>query len=109
MPTRQRRPSKLKQFFITLILVAFLAYMGFSAISGKYGTNNRKLIIDDIKQLEVKTALLQTEIEEYKKKIALFDPQKLDPDILSERALELLLMVQENDRIIILDEEQINQ
>ena len=104
MPTRHKRPSIIKQLSISALLLAFLAYMGFSAISGKYGTNNKKKLLADIVQLEAESAEMDKEIADYKKRIALFDPAQLDPDILSERARELLSMAHKKDRIIIIDD-----
>ncbi len=102
MPTRQKRPSKIKQLGISVLLFGFLSYMGLSAVSGNFGTQNRKVMISQIEQLEVKNSNLQIEITNIKKKIALLDPKKLDPDILSERARSMLFMTHVDDRIVIL-------
>ncbi len=80
--------------------------MGQSAISGKYGMKNREILLAQIEQMQESSKKTQQEIEEYKKRIALFDPQKLDPDILTQRARELLGMAHENDRIIIVPIEE---
>ena len=102
MPTRQKRPSIIKQLGITIMLGGFLFYMGYSAISGKYGTESREIMFEQIEQLELQSASLEVEIENHKQNIALLDPEKLDPDILSELARSLLAMSNEDDRIIIL-------
>ncbi len=101
MPTRLRRPSIVKQLGITALLVGFQAYLGYSAISGQYGIVSRQALQEDIADLETDTARLQAEIDEYRSRTALFDPKKLDPDILTERAMEVLAMVHEDDRVII--------
>lgn len=100
MPTRQKKPSKIKQLGLSVLLFGFLSYMGLSAVSGNFGTQNRKVMISQIEQLEISSANLQTEITNMKKKIALLDPQRLDPDILSERARSMLFMTHVDDRII---------
>lgn len=101
MPTRLRRPSIVKQLGITALLVGFQAYLGYSAISGQYGIVSRQVMLEDMATLKAEKARLQAEIDEYRSRTALFDPAKLDPDILSERAMELLSMVHENDRIVV--------
>ncbi len=106
MPTRQKKPSIVKQFSISIALSGFILYMGQSAISGKYGMKNREILLAQIEQMQESSKKTQQEIEEYKKRIALFDPQRLDPDILTQRARELLAMAHENDRIIIVSIEE---
>jgi len=102
MPTRLKRPSIIKQLVYTLMLGGFLTYMGYSVVSGQYGVESQRILKSEIVKLEAKNTRLQEEINNYKSKISLFDPNKLDPDILSERARELLSMVREDDRVIII-------
>ena len=103
MPTRLKRPSKIKQLSVTVLLTGLLAYLGYNAISGQYGINGRRQLQDEMVILNAQSARLQTEIDAYHQRIALFDPEKLDPDILSERASALLGMVHKDDRVIMPD------
>ncbi len=57
----------------------------------------------DIVDLKVKSAALQAEIDAYRHKVDLFDPKKLDPDILTERARALLSMAQIGDVVVMVD------
>lgn len=100
MLTRLKRPSILKQLGITVLLVAFQGYMVYSAISGQYGIDSRKQMLGEIVDLEAQSARLQTEIDAYHHRMDLFDPRKLDPDILTERAQALLAMIGKDDRIV---------
>jgi len=102
MPTRLKRPSIIKQLGYTVLLGGFLAYMGFSVTSGQYGIKSQKEIKIQTLELEEQNANLQKDVENFKKKIALFDSKNLDPDILNERARELLSMAQEDDRIVLI-------
>ncbi len=106
MPTRQKRPSIIKQLALSVLMAGFLVYMGFSAISGKYGIQSKQKILEQIEILKGESTTLQAEIERYRQRIALFDPKKLDPDILSERARSLLSMVHEDDRLVIIPDSQ---
>ena len=101
MPTRLRKPSRLKQLGVTLLLIGFQAYLGYNAISGQYGIEGRRQLVDQISELKAESARLQAEIDSYHHRIALFDPERLDPDILSERALALLSMAHTDDRIAV--------
>jgi cell division protein FtsB len=90
MPTRQKRPSLLNALAITAVLVALLAYLGFNAVAGRFGIENQRLMQAALIELRVQDQQLNTEIERYQRRIALFDPARLDPDILTERARSLL-------------------
>jgi len=105
MPTRLRRPSKTKKLAITMVLVCFQAYLGYSVVSGQYGIISHEQLKMDISALEAESVKLQAEIDSYNMKISLFDPKRLDPDILSERARALLSMAHKDDRIVLLSRE----
>lgn len=102
MTTRLKRPSKLKQLSITALLIAFQVYLGYSAISGQYGIEGRKEMQIEIVTLKADQARLDVEIQSLRKRIDLFDPERLDPDILTERALGLLSMAHAEDRLVLL-------
>jgi cell division protein FtsB len=102
MPTRLKRPSIAKQLGLSVLLLGLLGYLGFSAVSGQYGMVGRWQLQEEMVVLNAQSARLKAEIESYRHRIALFDPERLDPDILSERALALLTMVHRDDRLIIL-------
>lgn len=101
MLTRLKRPSLFKQLSVTVLLIGFQVYLGYSAISGQYGVEGRWRMQGEISVLKVESARLQAEIDAYKHRISLFDVKKLDPDILTERARELLSMAHKNDRIVL--------
>jgi cell division protein FtsB len=103
MPTRLKKPSILKQLGITALLLAFQGYLGFSAIGGQFGTESQKQMQLDIGSLKAKSASLQVELEAIRHRNALFDPARIDPDILSERARALLNMAHADDVIIMTD------
>ncbi len=103
MSTRLRRPSLWRQLAVTAMLVAFQGYLGWSAIGGNFGTESQKLMQADIAGLKVQSASLAAEIEAYRHKVALFDPQSLDPDILTEKARAFLSMAQVGDMVVMVD------
>jgi cell division protein FtsB len=103
MSTRLRRPSIWRQLMVTAGLVAFQAYLGWSAIGGNFGIESQKLMKAEIVDLKVQSAALQAEIDAYRHKVELFNPGKLDPDILTERARALLSMAQIGDMVVMVD------
>ncbi|MBI4920167.1 MAG: septum formation initiator family protein [Devosia nanyangense] len=103
MSTRLRRPSVWRQLLVTAALVAFQGYLGYSAIGGNFGVESQKLMKADIVDLNTQSAALKAEIDAYRHKVDLFDPKKLDPDILTERARALLSMAQIGDMVVMTD------
>lgn len=103
MSTRLRRPSIWRQLLVTAALVAFQGYLGWNAIGGNFGVESQKLMKAEIVDLKVQSAALQAEIDAYRHKVDLFDPNKLDPDLLTERARALLSMAQIGDMVVMVD------
>ncbi len=103
MPTRLKRPAIWRPLALTLALLGFQTYLGFSAIGGQFGIENRKQILSDLETLKGKSAALQAEIDAYQHRSALFSADRLDPDIVTERARALLNMASIDDIIIMVD------
>ena len=103
MSTRLHRPSIWRQLLVTAALLAFQGYLGWSAIGGNFGTESQKLMKAKIVDLKVQSAALQAEIDAFRHKVELFNPNKLDPDILTERARALLSMAQIGDLVVMVD------
>lgn len=103
MPTRLKRPAVWRPLGLTLALLGFQAYLGFSAIDGQFGIENRTQILLDIDQLKGKSAALQAEIDAYRHRATLMDTRRLDPDIVTERARALLNMANADDIIVMVD------
>jgi cell division protein FtsB len=105
MLTRLRRPSIWRQLLLAGALVAFQGYLGFSFVSGQFGVDSQQMIEADIEELKATSAALAVEIESVRHRSTLFTPQKLDPDIVSERARALLAMSQPDEVIVMVDED----
>jgi cell division protein FtsB len=103
MSTRLRRPSIWRGLLITAGLLAFQGYLGWSAIGGNFGIESQKVMKADIVDLNGQSAALQAEIDAYRHKVDLFNPKKLDPDLLTERARALLSMAQIGDMVVMVD------
>jgi cell division protein FtsB len=89
MSTRLKRPSFWRQLLLTAALIALQGYLGYNVLSGQFGIESHRQ--------------MQIEIGDYRHRSALFTPQRLDPDIVSERARALLSMAQPDDLIVMVD------
>lgn len=105
MPTRVKRPSVILKVSITVALVAFQGYLGYHVLTGTFGLESQQDMLAEIEVLKARQAALNAEIEEYRHRIALFDRERLDPDIVTERARALLGLVHPDDIIIVPDQE----
>jgi cell division protein FtsB len=103
MPTRLKRPAIWRPLALTVALVSFQGYLGFSAIGGQFGWENRAQILIDIDQLKARSAALQAEIDAYRHRATLMDTQRLDPDIVTERARAMLNMAHADDVVVMVD------
>jgi cell division protein FtsB len=103
MSTRLKRPWFWRQLLLTAALIAIQGYLGYNVLSGQFGIESHKRMLAEIGELKAKSAALQAEIDDYRHRTALFTPQRLDPDIVSERARALLSMAQPDDLIVMVD------
>jgi len=105
MPTRLKRPAFWRPLALTVTLLGFQGYLGYSAISGQFGIENREDILADIEILQDRSAALQAEIEAYRHRVSLMNPRHLDPDIVTERARALLNMANAEDVLVMVNPE----
>lgn len=104
MSTRLKRPSFWRQILFTATLLALQGYLGYSVLSGQFGIESQRTLEGEIGELEATSAALQAEIDAYRHRAALFNPQRLDPDIVTEKARALLSMAQPDDLVVMVDE-----
>jgi cell division protein FtsB len=98
--TRLKRPAIWRSLLVMLLLIAFQVYLGFNVIGGQYGITSQRQMRVDIENLKAQSATLAASIDSYKHKASLFDPARLDPDILTEKARALLQMVPPGDLVV---------
>jgi len=103
MPTRLKRPAFWRPLALTVTLLGFQGYLGYSAISGQFGIENREDILADIEILQDRSAALQAEIDAYRHRVSLMNPRHLDPDIVTERARALLNMAHADDVLVMVN------
>lgn len=105
MPTRLKRPPFWRPLALTVTLLAFQGYLGYSAISGQFGIESREGILADIEILQDRSSALQAEIDAFEHRVALMNPRHLDPDLITERARALLNMAHSDDILVMVHPE----
>lgn len=100
MPTRLKKPSLPRRLTATAALVGLQVYLGYSAFGGQYGIESQRLMKLRLAELETQEAGLDAEIATFRERISLLDSNKLDPDLLTERARALLGMSDERDILV---------
>jgi cell division protein FtsB len=103
MPTRLKRKAFWRPLALTVGLLGFQGYLGYSATSGQFGIESRTQIMLDIDQLKNRSSALQAELDAYKHRATLMDTRRLDPDIVTERARAMLNMANADDVIVMVD------
>ncbi len=103
MSTRLKRPAFWRHLLLTLGLVAFQGYLGYSFFTGQFGIESQDVLEAEIDELGARSAALQAEIDSYRHRISLFRSSSLDPDLVSERARALLSMAQPDDILVMTD------
>ncbi|HXQ08638.1 MAG TPA: septum formation initiator family protein [Bradyrhizobium sp.] len=82
--------SRLKSFLTGLALytmaAAMIGYFGINAYTGKYGLNARQELDSEIVALTSELARLKRERAEGEKRVSLLRSDRVDPDMLDERA-----------------------
>src|SRR6202048_4822102 len=82
--------SRLKSFLTGLALYAMAAavvgYFGVNAYTGKYGLNARQELAQEIIALTSGVARLQRDRAEGEQRVSLLRSDRVDPDMLDERA-----------------------
>ena len=82
--------SRLKSFLTGLALytmaAAMIGYFGVNAYTGKYGLNARQELDSEIAALTSELARLKRERAESEQRVSLLRSDRVDPDMLDERA-----------------------
>src|SRR3954462_9039671 len=93
--------SRLKSFVTGLALytmaAAMVGYFGVNAYTGKYGLNARQELDSEIVALTSELARLKRERGENEQRVSLLRSDRVDPDLLDERARYQLDYVNPHD------------
>jgi cell division protein FtsB len=86
MVSRSRLKSVLTGLALYAIAAAMVGYFGVNAYTGKYGLNARQELDQEIVALTSELARLKRERTEGEQRVSLLRSDRVDPDILDERA-----------------------
>ena len=86
MVTRSRLKSLLTGLGLYTLAAAMVGYFGVNAYTGKYGLNARQELDQEIVALTSELARLKRERAEGEHRVSLLQSDRVDPDLLDERA-----------------------
>ena len=86
MVSRNRLKSVLTGLVLYTIAAAIVGYFGVNAYTGKYGLNARQELDQEIIALTSELVRLKQERAEGERRVSLLRSDRVDPDMLDERA-----------------------
>jgi len=86
MVSRARLKSVLTGLALYMMAAAVVGYFGVNAYTGKYGLNARQELDSEIIALTSELARLKRERAEGEQRVSLMRSNRVDPDLLDERA-----------------------
>jgi cell division protein FtsB len=99
MVSRARLKSLLTGLALYAIAAAMVGYFGVNAYTGKYGLNARQELDSEIVALTSELARLKRERGENEQRVSLLRSDRVDPDLLDERARYQLDYVNPHDLV----------
>ena len=99
MVTRSRLKSFLTGLALYTMAAALVGYFGVNAYTGKYGLNARQELDQEIIALTSELARLKRERAEGEQRVSLLRSDRVDPDMLAERARYQLDYVNPHDLV----------
>jgi cell division protein FtsB len=103
MVTRKRLRSVLTALGLYVTAALLIGYFGSNAFSGNHGLKAKQDIDRQTAALSSELAHLKVERGQWERRIALLRSDRLDPDMLDERARALLDYAHPNDLTLMLD------
>jgi cell division protein FtsB len=102
MVSRARLKAVLTGLALYLLAAGVIGYFGVNAYTGRYGLTARQELDQEIIELTSELARLKAERAVGEQRVALLRADKLDPDMLDERARFQLNYVHPRDLILML-------
>jgi cell division protein FtsB len=99
MVTRQRLKSFLTGLALYTMAAAMIGYFGVNAYTGRYGLNAQQELDQEIVALTSELARLKQERAEGERRVSLLRSDRVDPDMLDERARFQLDYVNPHDLV----------
>jgi cell division protein FtsB len=90
MVIRPRIRAFLTALGLYVVAALFIGYFGVNAYTGKNGINARQELDQQIADLAIEVERVKAERVRWERRIALLKADRIDPDMLDERARQLL-------------------
>jgi cell division protein FtsB len=102
MVTHRRRRAILTVLGLYLFAAAFIGYFGVNAFTGNHGLRAQQDLDQQLATMQAELAQLKAERAVWERRITLLRSDRLDPDMLDERARTLLGLVDKRDLVFLL-------
>jgi len=102
MVIRPRIRAFLTALGLYLVAALFIGYFGVNAYTGKNGINARQGLDQQIADLAGEVERLKAERARWERRVALLKADRIDPDILDERARQVLNFLDPHDVTIMI-------
>jgi cell division protein FtsB len=102
MVSRRRLKSALTVLGLYAMAALMIGYFWFHAYSGNRGLRARQDIDAQMAELNAELDRLKAERGQWEKRVALLRPDRIDPDMLDERARALLDYAHPHDAVMLL-------
>ena len=102
MVTRTRLRSILTALGLYVMAALLIGYFGINAFSGDHGLKAKQDIDQQITSLSAELTHLQVERGQWERRLSLLKSNRIDPDMLDERARALLEYTHPNDVTLML-------
>ena len=90
MVIRPRIRAFLTALVLYVVAALFIGYFGVNAYTGKNGINARQELDQEIADLASEVERVKAERERWERRVALLKADRIDPDMLDERARRIL-------------------
>jgi cell division protein FtsB len=101
MVIRPRIRAFLTALGLYLVAALFIGYFGINAYTGKNGINARQGLDQEIADLAREADRVKAERIRWERRVALLKADRIDPDMLDERARQLLNYLDPHDVTIV--------
>jgi len=100
MVTRKRLRSALTAIGLYIAAALLIGYFGVNAYTGAHGLKAKQDLTQQIEELSKELAQLKLERASWQQRVSLLRADRLDPDMLDERARAMLDYVHPNDLVL---------
>lgn len=102
MVSHRRRRTILTALGLYLFAAAFIGYFAVNAFTGNHGLRAQQDLEQQLGAMQLELAALKAERAHWERRVSLLRPDRIDPDMLDERARALIGYADPRDLILLL-------